>query len=226
MTTPTMLSEDDRGPKVDAGRLWAGGLATALVAALIALVGILIARWLAKVPILAPSSEGSWGNAHTGDYVLAAAGAAIVATALMHLLLLATPEPTVFFGWIIALATLAAVVFPFSTSASTSQKIATAVINLILGIAIGSLTNGVARRAVRRRPRRPAAPLPGDRDYLPPQQYPPSQQYPRSQQPYPPSQQQQYPPSRYPGSQGYTRPNQDYTPGSPGQGTPPNNQGS
>lgn len=222
MTTPTMLSEDDRGPKVDAGRLWAGGLATALVAALIALVGILIARWLAKVPVLAPSSQGTWGDANTGYYVLAAAGVALVATALMHLLLLATPEPTVFFGWIIALATLAAAVFPFSTSAPTSQKVATAVINVILGIAIGSLINGVARRAVRRRPRRPAGPPPG-RDYPPSQQYPPSsQQYPRSQQYPPPSQ--QYPPSRAPGSQGYTRPSQDYTPGS--QDYTPGNQGS
>jgi hypothetical protein len=32
-------------PRVDAGRLWTGGLATAVVAALVAVVGVLIARW-------------------------------------------------------------------------------------------------------------------------------------------------------------------------------------
>jgi hypothetical protein len=84
-------------------------------------------------------------------YVLSAAGAALAATALMHLLLLTTPRPQVFFGWIIALATLVAVVFPFSTTAPLTQKVATATVNLVLGIAIGTLIAGVAARAVRRR---------------------------------------------------------------------------
>jgi hypothetical protein len=54
----------------------------------------------------------------------------------------------VFFFWIIGLATVVAVVFPFSTTAPLSQKAATGVVNLILGIAIGSLVMGVAARAV------------------------------------------------------------------------------
>jgi hypothetical protein len=126
-------------------------VATAIVAALIALVGILVARWLFTVPILAPRQDGAWGNVSTGMYVLSAAGAALVATAIMHLLLLTTPRPQVFFGWIIGLATIVAVVFPFSTTAPVSQKIATGFVNLVLGIAIGTLLAGVAGRAVRRR---------------------------------------------------------------------------
>jgi hypothetical protein len=43
------------------------------------------------------------------------------------------------------------VVFPFSTTAPTSQKIATGLLNLVLGVAIGSLVNGTAVRAIRRR---------------------------------------------------------------------------
>ena len=153
-----------------------------MVAALIALVGILVCRWLFNIPILAPSSQGAWGNAHTGDYVLAAAVVALIATGLMHLLLLATPQPTVFFGWIIGLATLAAVVYPFSTNAPMSQKAATAVVNLVLGIAIGSLTSRVAARSVRRRPRsQPLGPLAAGPDYQPPR----------------------YPQSRTPGSQDF-----------------------
>jgi uncharacterized protein YhhL (DUF1145 family) len=69
----------------------------------------------------------------------------------MYLLLISTPYPRVFFGWIIGLATLVAVVFPFSTTAPTSQKIATGLLNLILGVAIGSLIGEVSRRATRRR---------------------------------------------------------------------------
>ena len=150
MTTPMPRSEEPRpeGPRLNPGALWAGGVATAIVAALIALVGILVCRWLFDIPILAPRRDGAWGDASTGTYTLAAAGAALVATAIMHLLLLGTPRPQVFFFWIIGLATVVAVVFPFSTTAPLSQKAATGVVNLILGIAIGSLVSGVAGRAV------------------------------------------------------------------------------
>src|SRR5215472_1482923 len=136
---------------IDAKQLWSGGVATALVAALIALAGILVCRWLFDIPILAPRRDGAWGNASTAGYSLAAAAAALVATGIMHLLLLASPRPRMFFGWIIALATVIAVVYPFSTTAPVSQKVATAVINLVLGVAIGSLVNGTAVRAIRRR---------------------------------------------------------------------------
>jgi Family of unknown function (DUF6069) len=165
---------------VEPGPLWAGGVATAVVAALIALAGILIARWLFTIPILAPKRDGAWGSASTGTYVLSAAGAALVATAIMHLLLLTTPRPQIFFGWIIALATLVAVVFPFSTTASLAEKAATGVVNLVLGFAIGTLVSSVAGRAVRRR--RPSG---GNGGYG---------SYQQSSPPYPPS-------SRTPGDQ-------------------------
>jgi len=100
------------------------------------------------VPILSPRREGAWGNASTVGYVLASAACALAATALMYLLLLSTPYPRVFFGWIIGLATLVAVVFPFSTTAPTSQKIATGLLNLILGVAIGSLIGEGTGQAV------------------------------------------------------------------------------
>ena len=153
--------------KVDARTLWSGGLATAVVAGLIALVGILVCRWLFKVPILAPSRDGAWGNASTVGYVLAAAAIALAATGMMHLLLLAAPYPRVFFGWIIALATVVAVVYPFSTTAPMSQKLATAAVNLVLGVAIGTLVAEVSRRAGRRvvrydRPTYPPSRTPGN----------------------------------------------------------------
>jgi len=61
-------------------------------------------------------------------------------------------------------------VFPFSTTAPLSQKIATGFINLVLGVAIGTLIAEVSRRASRRvvrldRPRPPSYPptrTPGD----------------------------------------------------------------
>ena len=136
---------------VDARQLWSGGAATAVVAALIALAGILVCRWLFTIPVLAPRQDGAWGDASTAGYAAAAAAAALAATAIMHLLLIATPRPQMFFGWIIGLGTVIAVVYPFGTTAPLSQKAATAVINLVLGAAIGSLINGTARRVIRRR---------------------------------------------------------------------------
>ena len=59
-----------------------------------------------------------------------------------HLLVLFTPRPMRFFGWVVSLAALAAMLAPFTTSQSTASKVATAVLNLVLGIAIGSLVSG------------------------------------------------------------------------------------
>lgn len=140
-------------PVIEGGRLWAGGVATAIVAGLIALVAVLACRWLFNIPLLAPKSQGTYGDVHTTDLVLAAAGAALVATALAHLLLLSTPRPLAFLAWIIGLATVLAVVLAFSTGAPLNQKAATSVVYVILGIAIGSLISGVAARAIH--PREP-----------------------------------------------------------------------
>lgn len=178
MTTPMPRAQEPppepSGPTrwIEPGPLWAGGVATAVVAALIALAGILTARWVFTIPILAPRRDGAWGDASTLTYVLSAAGAALVATAIMHLLLLTTPRPQVFFGWIMGLATLVAVVFPFSSTASLAQKVATAVVNLVLGIAIGTLLGGVVGRTVRRR--RPSGGYGGYERASPPSYPPPS----------------------------------------------------
>jgi hypothetical protein len=160
MTYPA--SPNDVSPnrvRPDSSQFWAGGVATAVVAALIALVGILVCRWTLGIPILAPASDGAWGNAHTGEYVLVAACVALVATGLLYLLVIGTPQPGMFFGWIMGLATLAAVVYPFSTSAPVGQKFATGVVDLVLGVAITSLLTAVSARAIRvRRPGPPSQP--------------------------------------------------------------------
>ncbi|HLJ98847.1 MAG TPA: DUF6069 family protein [Streptosporangiaceae bacterium] len=158
----------DTRPRVDVGQLCAGGVATAIIAALIALVGILICRWLFNIPILAPRRDGAWGDASTGAYVAVSAAIAVVATAVLFLLVESAPRPTAFFGWIIGLLTAAAAAFPFSTTASLAEKVATAVLNLVLGIAIGSLLSGTARWAVRppadAYERSAPVRVPGDRD--------------------------------------------------------------
>lgn len=120
----------------DAQRLWAAGGATAVVAALAALVGILIARGLAHVAILAPQGEGAWGDASTWAYVVLSAVVGLAATGLLHFLLSTTPRASQFFGWIMGLLTVVAMVIPLSLIAETDAKVATALLNLLIGLAV------------------------------------------------------------------------------------------
>ncbi|HEX3712472.1 MAG TPA: DUF6069 family protein, partial [Trebonia sp.] len=162
----------------DAAQFWAGAVATAVVAALIALVGILICRWTLHIPILAPAGDGAWGNAHTGEYALVAALVAIAAGGILYLLALSTPQPGLFFRWIMGLAVLAAVVYPFSTGAPVDQKVATAIVDLVIGLAIISLLTATAARAMRRAVPPSYAGRAGyvqDRGYAPGQEYAPEQ---------------------------------------------------
>lgn len=106
-------------PAVDAGRLWVGGLATALVAALTAAVGVLIATGLLDVDVLAP--PGFTGSV-IGDYAIAAAIAALLATALIHLLLVASPRPLAFFHWIIGLLIIVVTLLPFASAARAADQ--------------------------------------------------------------------------------------------------------
>jgi len=132
--------------------LWSGGVATAVVAGLVALVGVLVCRWIFNIPILAPRHDGAYGDAHTTTLVLVAGGAALVATIVAHLLLLGVPRAMLFFGWIVALVTAIFVVFPFRTGAPLEQQVATAAVYLVIGVAIGTLLSGVGERATRVRP--------------------------------------------------------------------------
>src|SRR5690348_3268750 len=136
-------------PKVDVGQLWAGRAQRRSWPAL--------SRWSACWYAAGCSTSRSWrprgrvfyGDADTTDFGLAAAGAAFLATALAHLLLVSTPGPLLFFWWIVGLASVAVVLYPFSTAAPLAVKAATAADGLVIGIAIGSPLSGVAERSTR-----------------------------------------------------------------------------
>jgi hypothetical protein len=149
--TPPQASASRQGIRVDAARLWGGGVAAAIVAAFVAVVGLLIARGAFHTHVLVPKSSAALINSNTWRYALLAAAGALVATGLMHLLLLFAPSPRTFFGWIVGLATVAAAVAPFATGADMAVKVATGCINLAIGIAILSTVLSVARSSTSRR---------------------------------------------------------------------------
>ncbi|WP_370591148.1 DUF6069 family protein [Saccharopolyspora montiporae] len=131
--------------------LWTGGVATALVAALVGLAGVVVIRGILHIPVLGPSRHGTFGDVNTAYLCVGAAAAAIVATALMHALLVTTPRPQAFFGWIVGLVTVVCALQPFTTTtADLETQIASSLLIVLIGLAIGTLISGVAASALRR----------------------------------------------------------------------------
>lgn len=139
-----------RQPAVDSRSLWTGGAATAVVAALVAIVGVLLVRGVFGVPVIAP------GNANgVIDYVgalwltLFAVLGSLLATGLAHVLLRLAPRPMAFFGWIEGLTTLAFVIWPYTVRVSATVRFASAALYLGIGLTIGILVTFAAGQAVR-----------------------------------------------------------------------------
>jgi hypothetical protein len=138
----------DDSVNVNAVRLWSGGAATAGVAALVAVIGVLIARDILGFDLYGPALLLSVSGSIGTDYVITAAALALAGTGLAHALAVTTPRPQAFFSWIVGLLTLAAVVVPFARDAVLASQISVATINLVIGLSIGSLLSTVLSRTV------------------------------------------------------------------------------
>lgn len=125
---------------IDAGRYWAGVVATAVVGALIGAVGVLVVEQIIDIQLV---TQSVFSDSHTAEYTLGGAVAGLVAGVLLYLLAIAAPRPTAFFGWIMALATVVAALLPFTWTHTTERAVATGLLNLVMGIAIWSLLSGV-----------------------------------------------------------------------------------
>jgi hypothetical protein len=124
-----------------------GGLATAVVAGLAALVGVLVCRDLLHVKIVEPPLL-RFTNSFALNYAITAFVIALLATGLAHRLSVITPRPRAFLGWIVALVTVATMVLPFALGGSLEGMVCAAAINLVIGLCIASLLSGVLSRTV------------------------------------------------------------------------------
>lgn len=141
----------DPGPTVDARRLWAGGAATAAVAALTAVVGVLVVEGVLDVKMTPPPLVPV-GDSLALRYAVTAAALALVATALAHVLALTTPRPRAFLSWIIGLATVVGVVLPLAASGPLPGRVLTALVDLVIGLCVLSLLQSVLARTAGRVP--------------------------------------------------------------------------
>ena len=139
-----------RTPRVaiDAARLWGGGLATACVAALVAVAGVLICQHVLDISLVRPALLLDVADTFLLDYALTAFLLALVATGLAQGLAVVTPRPRAFFGWIVGLATVCGAAAPFAIGDEVESQVATACINVVLGVCVWSLVSSVMVRTM------------------------------------------------------------------------------
>ncbi len=132
-------------PVVNAGRLWGGGFATSLIAAGVAVVSLFAAEGVFDVDVIVPTSPGAdtYETLEAGPTFLVAFVAGLVATGLLHLLLLYAPRPLLFFQWGGLVVIAAAVLYPFTLPLERSSEVALAVIHGLTGIAVVSMLSGI-----------------------------------------------------------------------------------
>jgi hypothetical protein len=134
---------------VNARALWAGGAASAVVAALVAIVGVIVCEDVLDLQMVPPPLLPiGWSLAVR--YALTSAVLALAATGLAHVLVLTTPRPEAFFSWIVGLATFAGVAISFGSTGSWADRFATAVVNLVIGLSILSLVRSLIGRTTTR----------------------------------------------------------------------------
>jgi hypothetical protein len=132
--------------RIDAGRLWAAGLATAAIAALAALIVYLFAEGVFDVDLQVRDLSGGGLRELTWvPVVLISFFAGIFATAVLHAFLTFVPRPTVFFGWLAVLATAASCLVPLTMDVRPEIKYWLVGLNVTVGVIIISLLLTITR---------------------------------------------------------------------------------
>jgi hypothetical protein len=138
----------DRTHVINVGRLWSGGLMAGVVGGGVVLVGFLIVRGILDIPLLV-ERNGALVSASTWWYAFGAFLSGAAATGLLHALLLTVPDPYRFFRWIVGLAVAVSALVPWTVHTERPSQLAMSVINLVAGICIGSIVDGVGRSSAR-----------------------------------------------------------------------------
>lgn len=161
MTTSTFSTEslDVREPataartslsgRIDTARFWVGAALTAGISALAAFIALIISNDLLHIPVLIREG-GHLVVVGYGAYALIAAAAAVAASVLYTVLLHFAPRPGLYYGWIVGLVTLLAVLLPLiplTVGTALAAQLALAGINLVIGLVIICLVPVAAVRA-------------------------------------------------------------------------------
>lgn len=149
MSQPMPYRSPHRQLRVDVGRLWSGGAATALVAVGVTVVGLLGLRAVLDVPALEPWADEVSVGYDVMSAAIAAALAAVAATGLLHLLMYSTPRAHQFFTWIASLVIVGLILQVFVSGLTLPDQLVLSALYLLVGVAITSLLRGVGGTALR-----------------------------------------------------------------------------
>ena len=148
--------------KVNAGRLWAVGATTAVVAGLAAvLVWLFATQVFDETLYVSTPSDSGLVELSVGQTFIVAFLAGIVATGLMHLMLAFVPRGSMFFG-LLATLVLFAMFIPVLTlpDATTANMIWLSIMHVVVYLVIvPTLTGSVPRVAMRLQPIPPPPPV-------------------------------------------------------------------
>jgi Family of unknown function (DUF6069) len=130
---------------IDQVRYWVGATITAVIAALLGAVGLVLAHGIMHVSVLA----GANNPMNAAHYGLAVAGVTLAAAGLYLGMLHVAPRPTVYYSWLAAMATVLLTLLPFTTSTGLHSELVFAAMNLAVGAAITVLVPMAAVNAQR-----------------------------------------------------------------------------
>lgn len=148
--------------RIDAGRLWGAGVATAAIAAVAGAVVFLFATEIFDLNLrVRTGSSGPYQDLAVTQVLIVGFLAGVVATAVLHLFLRFVPRPTVFFFWLAFLAMVASLLAPLSLQITDKAKIALCAMHVVVGVVIISLLLATASRVRVEGPRVLDEPLDG-----------------------------------------------------------------
>ncbi|MCK9796017.1 hypothetical protein M1843_19930 [Isoptericola sp. 4D.3] len=138
--------------RLDRPRYWSGAAVTVLVCAVLGLAASVVFDSAFDVGLLGPSRlvPGAPGLA----WALTGALFALLAAIVLQLLVVVVPRPRMFFGWLVALVTVILAALAFTGAGDGASAVVTALVWIVLGVAVSAMLNGVLGRTLVR-PARP-----------------------------------------------------------------------
>ncbi len=108
----------------------------------------MICQYVLDISLVRPALLLDVADSFRLDYALTAFVLALEATGVANGLAVATPRPPAFFGWITGLATVCGAAAPFAIGDDLERQVATAGINVALGICVWSLLASVMAKTM------------------------------------------------------------------------------
>lgn len=147
---PATSSTEDPRLGLEVGRFWAGALATVVVCALIGLVAAFLLTDVFNLELQPPPDMFSSGS-NVVAWTVVGGLFALVAAIVLHLLVMTTPRPRTFFGWVVGLGTVILAAIPFAGDFELVPAALSALVWIVIGVATWSLLTGVLARTLVRR---------------------------------------------------------------------------